>query len=38
MDDPLEMIDQMVPLASFRAEIEAATLTPAIETKSTQAD
>src|SRR6266481_8818392 len=33
--DPLEMIDRMVPFESFRAEIEAATLTPASEKKST---
>jgi hypothetical protein len=27
--DPVEMIDRVVPFESFRAEIEAATLTPA---------
>src|SRR5674476_332045 len=32
--DPLEMIDRVVPFESFRAEIEAATLTPASEKKS----
>ena len=32
--DPLEMIDRVVPFESFRAEIEAATLTPASERKS----
>src|ERR1035437_9295675 len=32
--DPLEMIDRVVPFESFRAEIEAATLTPAREKKS----
>src|SRR5471032_1221038 len=32
--DPLEMIDGVVPFESFRAEIEAATLTPASEKKS----
>src|SRR5258705_13618521 len=32
--DPLEMIDRVVPFESFRAEIEAATLTPASEEKS----
>ena len=26
--DPLEMIDRVVPFESFRAEIEATTLTP----------
>src|SRR5258708_14354481 len=31
--DPLEMIDRGVPFESFRAEIEAATLTPASEKK-----
>src|SRR5580698_3733402 len=29
--DPLEMIDRVVPFESFRAEIEAAVLTPARE-------
>src|SRR5580693_1683865 len=29
--DPLEMIDRVVPFESFRAEIEAAVLTPADE-------
>jgi transposase, IS5 family len=33
--DPLEMIDRVVPFESFRAEIEAAVLTPAKEKKST---
>ena len=33
--DPLEMIDSVVPFESFRAEIEAAALTPAKEKKST---
>jgi IS5 family transposase len=33
--DPLEMIDRVVPFESFRAEIEAAILTPAQEKKST---
>ena len=32
--DPLELIDRVVPFESFRAEIEAATLTPASEKKS----
>jgi hypothetical protein len=32
--DPLEMIDRVVPFESFRAEIEAAVLTPAREKKS----
>jgi len=32
--DPLEMIDRVVPFESFRAEIEAATLTPASKKKS----
>jgi len=32
--DPLEMIDRVVPLENFRAEIEAAVLTPAGEKKS----
>src|SRR5258708_22309218 len=32
--DPLEMIGRVVPFESFRAEIEAATLTPASEKKS----
>src|SRR6266403_3150000 len=32
--DPLEMIARVVPFESFRAEIEAATLTPASEKKS----
>src|SRR6478736_6228192 len=32
--DPLEMIDRVVPFESFRAEIEAATLTPVSEKKS----
>src|SRR5258708_33818926 len=32
--DPLEMIDRVVRFESFRAEIEAATLTPASEKKS----
>ena len=32
--DPLEMIDRVVPFESFRAKIEAATLTPASEKKS----
>src|SRR5476649_1717333 len=32
--DPLEMIDRVVPFEGFRAEIEAATLTPASEKKS----
>ena len=32
--DPLEMIDRVVPFESFRAEIEASTLTPASEKKS----
>ena len=32
--DPLEMIDRVVPFESFRAEIEAATLTPARKKKS----
>ena len=32
--DPLEMIDRVVPFESFRAEIEAATPTPASEKKS----
>src|SRR5665213_3412016 len=32
--DPLEMIDRVVPFESFRAEIEAVTLTPASEKKS----
>jgi IS5 family transposase len=33
--DPLEMIARVVPFESFRAEIEAAVLTPAKEKKST---
>src|SRR5208337_4085458 len=33
--DPLEMIARVVPFESFRAEIEAAVLTPASERKST---
>src|ERR1043165_7345992 len=33
--DPLEMIDRVVPFESFRAEIEAAVLTPSKEKKST---
>jgi transposase, IS5 family len=33
--DPLEMINRVVPFESFRAEIEAAILTPAAEKKST---
>src|SRR5271169_3651003 len=33
--DPLEMIARVVPFESFRAEIEAAVLTPASEKKST---
>src|ERR1035438_5406133 len=32
--DPLEMIDRVVPFESFRSEIEAVTLTPAIKKKS----
>src|SRR5271163_919769 len=32
--DPLEMIDRVVPFESFRAEIEAAVLTPADEKRS----
>src|SRR3954454_1541867 len=32
--DPLELIDRVVPFESFRAEIEAATLTPASKKKS----
>jgi IS5 family transposase len=32
--DPLEMIDQVVPFESFRADIETAVLTPAREKKS----
>src|SRR5258706_1213240 len=32
--DPLEMIDRVVPFESFRAEIEAAKLTPASEKKN----
>ena len=32
--DPLEMIDRVVPFESFRAEIEAAVLTPAEDKKS----
>jgi IS5 family transposase len=32
--DPLEMIDRVVPFESFRAEIEAAVLTPARDKKS----
>jgi len=32
--DPLEMIDRVVRSRSFRAEIEAATLTPASKKKS----
>ena len=32
--DPLEMIDRVVRFESFRAEIEAATLTPASKKKS----
>jgi IS5 family transposase len=32
--DPLEMIDRVVPFESFRADIEAATLTPARKKKS----
>jgi hypothetical protein len=32
--DPLEMIARVVPFDSFRAEIEAAVLTPADEKKS----
>lgn len=32
--DPLEMIDRVVPFESFRAQIEAAILTPASEKKS----
>ena len=32
--DPLEMITRVVPFESFRAEIEAAVLTPANEKKS----
>ena len=32
--DPLEMIDRVVPFESFRAEIEAAVLTPVDEKKS----
>jgi hypothetical protein len=32
--DLLEMIDRVVPFESFRAEIEAATLTPASKKKS----
>jgi hypothetical protein len=33
--DPLEMIARVVPFESFRAEIEAAVLTPVSERKST---
>jgi len=33
--DPLEMIARVVPFESFRAEIEAAVLTPVSEKKST---
>jgi transposase, IS5 family len=33
--DPLEMIDRVVPFESFRAEIEAAVLTPVSEKKNT---
>ena len=36
--DPLEMIDRVVPLGSFRAEIEAAVLRPAGEKKSNAGD
>jgi len=32
--DPLEMIDRVVPFESYRAEIEAAVLTPVTEKKS----
>jgi len=32
--DSLEMIDRVVPFESFRAEIEATTLTPASKKKS----
>jgi hypothetical protein len=32
--DPLEMIARVVPFESFRAEIEAAVLTPVSEKKS----
>jgi hypothetical protein len=32
--DPLEMIDRVVPFESFRAEIEAAVVTPADEKRS----
>ncbi len=32
--DPLEMIDRVVPFESFRAEIEAAVLTPTVDKKS----
>ena len=32
--DPLEMIDRVVPFESFRAEIEATTLTPASKKRS----
>jgi hypothetical protein len=35
--DPLEMIDRVVPFESFRAEIEAAVLTPADEKRATLA-
>jgi hypothetical protein len=33
--DPLEMIARVVPFESFRAEVEAAVLTPVSEKKST---
>ena len=33
--DPLEVIDRVVPFESFRAEIEAAVLTPVSEKRST---